>query len=139
MTHVFDAADAPPLTHAQLLRVPPEQWAQLRFQWHPSVQRLALNWNVPQIWRALSDEAERPPTAFSHTPTPWLLWRQELSSYFRSLSPTEAALLDAARRGWPFGELCALLCDELGEAQAPVQAATLLRGWVDAGLISGVA
>jgi hypothetical protein len=139
MTHVFDAADAQPLTHAQLARVPPEQWAQLRFQWHPSVQRLALNWNVPQIWRALSDGAERPPTAFSHTPTQWLLWRQELTSYFRSLPPTEAAVLDAARSGWPCGELCALLCDELGDAQAPVQAATLLRGWVDSGLISGAA
>jgi hypothetical protein len=139
MTHVFDAADAPPLTHAALARVPPEQWAQLRFQWHPSVQRLALGWNVPQIWQALSSEAERPPTAFSHTPTQWLLWRQELTSYFRSLPPTEAALLDAARGGSPFGELCALLCDELGDAQAPVQAATLLRGWVDSGLISGAA
>ncbi len=139
MMHVFDAADAQPLTHAQLACVAPEQWAQLRFQWHPSVQRLGLHWNVPQIWRALSDEAERPPTAFSHTPTQWLLWRQELTSYFRSLPPTEAAVLDAARSGWPFGELCALLCDEVGEAQAPVQAATLLRGWVDSGLISDTA
>lgn len=139
MTHVFDAADAQPLTHATLARVPPEQWAQLRFQWHPSVQRLAFNWNVPQLWQALTDDTERPPTAFSHTPTQWLVWRQELTSYFRSLPPTEAALLDAARNGWPFGELCALLCDELGDAQAPVQAATLLRGWVDSGLISGAA
>jgi hypothetical protein len=31
------------------------------------------------------------------------------------------------------------LCDELGEEQAPLQAATLLRGWVDAGLITGAA
>jgi hypothetical protein len=139
MTCVFDAADAPPLTHAALARVPPEQWAQLRFQWHPSVQRLGLNWNVPQIWQALSDEVERPPTTFSHTPTPWLLWRQELTSYFRSLPPTEAAVLDAARSGWPFGELCALLCDEVGDAQAPQRAATLLRGWVDSGLIRGAA
>ena len=44
-------------------------------------------------------------------------------------------MLDAARSGWPFGELCALLCEQVGEAQAPLQAATLLRGWVAAGLI----
>jgi hypothetical protein len=69
----------------------------------------------------------------------WLLWRQELTTYFRSLSVTEAKALDAARDGWPFGELCALLCDELGETQAPLQAATLLRGWIDAGLIIGAA
>ena len=51
-------------------------------------------------------------------------WRQELTTYFRSLPQTEAAALDAARSGWPFGELCALLCEELGEAQAPLQAAS---------------
>ena len=38
--------------------------------------------------------------------------------------------------GWPFGELCALLCEKLGEAEAPMQAATLLRGWIAAGLIT---
>jgi len=48
-------------------------------------------------------------------------------------------VLDAARSGWPFGELCALLCDELGESEAPAQAAALLRGWVDAGLIVSAA
>jgi hypothetical protein len=31
------------------------------------------------------------------------------------------------------------LCEELGEQQAPLQAASLLRGWIDAGLITGAA
>ena len=35
----------------------PEQWAQLRFGWHPSVQRLELHWNAPQIWQAATEEA----------------------------------------------------------------------------------
>ena len=39
-------------------------------------------------------------------------------------------MLDAARSGWPFGELCELLCEELGRRAAAAQAATLLRGWV---------
>jgi hypothetical protein len=55
------------------------------------------------------------------------------------LTDTESAVLDAARNGWPFGELCELLCDELGEAQAPAHAAALLRDWVGSGLISGAA
>jgi len=66
-----------------------------------------------------------------------LLWRRELATYFRSLSAAEAAALDAARSGWPFAELCELLCEEVGEAQAPAQAAELLRGWLAAGLIVG--
>ena len=139
MTGVFDAPDATPLTHEALAGVAPQQWARLRFTWHPSVRRLALSWNVPQIWQALTEDRERPQASLNAAPLPWLLWRHELTTYFRSLTHTESAVLDAARNGWPFGELCELLCEELGEAQAPAHAAALLRDWVGSGLISGVA
>jgi len=137
MSTVFDAADAAPLGHEALAQMPPQQWARLRLAWHPSVQRLQLTWNVPQLWQALTDEVERPAAMLAAAPVEWLLWRRELSSYFRSLPRTEAAALDAARSGWPFAELCELLCDEVGEREAATTAATLLRGWVDAGLIVG--
>ncbi len=139
MTEVFDAADAVPLAHAELALVPPQQWAGLRFGWHPGVRRLALRWNAPQIWQALSGDGERPPASLNAEPVEWLLWRQELTTYFRSLSATEAAVLDAARHDWPFGELCELLCGELGEALAPAHAAALLRDWVGSGLITSAA
>jgi hypothetical protein len=139
MTTVFDAADAAPLGPDDLARIPPPQWAQLRFRWHPSVQRLTLWWNVPQLWQALSDDGERPTTTLAAAPQQWLLWREDLTTYFRSLPKTEASMLDAARSGWPFGELCALLCEELGESEAPAQAAALLRGWIGSGLIIGAA
>jgi len=135
MTSAFDAADREPLGHEALASVPPQQWAQLRFGWHPSVQRLTLWWNVPQLWQALTGEGERPPATLAAEPVDWLLWREELTTYYRSLSPTEAAVLDVARSGWPFGELCELLCAEVGATDAPLQAATLLRGWIAAGLI----
>jgi hypothetical protein len=137
MTSAFDAADHAPIGHEALAGVPPPQWARLRFSWHPSVQRLTLWWNVPQLWRALTDGGERPPATLAAAPVDWLLWREDLTTYFRSLTTTEAAALDAARSGWPFGELCELLCDEVGATDAPVQAATLLRGWIAAGLIVG--
>jgi hypothetical protein len=135
MTGAFDAADADPLSHEALAALPPAHWAQLRLTFHPSVARLGLLWNVPQLWQALTDGATRPVVELSSSLVPWLIWRRELSSYYRSLSVTEAAALDAARAGWPFAELCELLCDEVGAEAAPVQAATLLRGWVDSGLI----
>jgi len=139
MTGVFDAADARPLTHAELARIPPHEWAQLRFTFHPSVERLALHWNVPQIWQALTEERARPSAELNTAPQPWLLWREGLSTYFRSLPVTEASVLDAARTGWPFGEMCELLCEELGPTAASGHAATLLRGWVASGLITGAA
>jgi len=138
MTAVFDAADATPLAAETLARIPPTRWAQLRFRWHPSVRRLTLWWNVPQLWQALSEHRERPEMTLAASPREWLLWRENLTSYFRSLPRTEVSVLDAARSGWPFGELCTLLCEELGDNDAPAQAASLLRGWIAAGLIVGV-
>jgi hypothetical protein len=139
MTCVFDAADAAPLAPAALGRIRPEEWAQLRFTWHPSVTRLALNWNVPQTWKALTGEGERPALEYHAQGTPWLLWRQDLTTWFRSLPEAEAQVLDAARAGEPFAQLCELLCDAVGEAAAPGEAAALLRGWIEAGLITGTA
>jgi len=139
MTGAFDAADAAALAPEALARVSPEQWAQLHLTFHPSVARLALHWNAPQIWQALSEEAERPAASFSATALEWLLWREDLTTYFRSLGAAEAKALDAARAGAPFGELCELLCDEVGEQAAPAQAATLLRGWIGSGLITRAA
>jgi hypothetical protein len=132
---VFDAADVTLLSHETLARIPAQQWAQLRFSWHPSVRRLTLWWNVPQLWQALIAGSERPAVSLAAAPLQWLLWREQLTSYFRSLPKAEAAALDAARSGWPFAELCELLCDELGESEAPAQAAALLRGWIASGLI----
>lgn len=138
MTEVFDAADAASIDVAALSSVPPERWADLCFEWHPSVRRLALAWNAPQIWKAVSDDTEPPEVTLSDEPVEWLLWRQDLRTYFRSLQPAEVAVLDAARDGRPFGELCALLSAQLGEAQAPAKAAGFLREWVGAGLLTAV-
>ena len=138
MTEVFDAADADPIGPETLAKIAPEGWAELRFDWHPSVYRLSLVWNAPQIWKAVTDNAEPPEVSLSPEPVEWLLWRQELRSYFRSLQPWEATALGAAREGRSFGELCALLCAEFGETGAPIKAAGFLRNWVESGLLTAV-
>ncbi len=138
LTEVFDAADAQPIGPADLAGVPPEAWAELRFRWHPSIRRLSLAWNAPQIWKAVSDDAEPPEVALSSTPVEWLVWRQDLGTYFRSLQPSEAAALEAGRLGQPFGELCALLSEEFGEDQAPAKAAAFLREWAESGLLTAI-
>jgi hypothetical protein len=132
---VFDAADAEPLSAASLARVAPADWAQLRFGFHPSVRRLALEWNAPQLWKALTEGGERPQLELAAVPVEWLAWRQDLRTYFRSLEPAEAAVLDAARAGSSFGELCELLAAAHDPGQAPAQAAALLAAWVSGGLI----
>jgi len=137
MTETFDAADAPTLEASALAGVAPEEWAELRFEWHPSLRRLSLEWNVPQIWNALTRQAQRPEPRLAAEAEQWLLWRKDLEIFFRSLAPSEAAALDAARTGSSFGELCELLCTWVDEAAAAAQAAGLLREWLQSGLILG--
>lgn len=135
MTATFDAADAPTLDPGAMAGVAPEEWADLRFDWHPSIRRLQLSWNVPQIWSATTNATEPPEPSLATEAGQWLLWRRELEIFFRSLAPAEAAALDAARAGSSFGELCELLCADSDEATAAAQAAGFLREWLQSGLI----
>lgn len=135
LSEVFDAADAEPLSAAGLARIAAADWAELRFTWHPSVRRLALEWNAPQLWKALTEESERPEISVAAAPVEWLAWRSQLKTWFRSLEPLEARCIDAARSGHSFGELCELLAAARGAEAAPAAAAGLLRGWLADGLI----
>lgn len=136
MTETFDAADAEPLTVEALSSVPPHQWAGLKFDWHPSVRVLKLRWNAPQIWSALSKDTDRPAAAVSDAQA-WLLWRQNLQTFFRSLPTDEATLVDDSRQGRLFHELVARLCEYAPEGEAALRLASYVRGWVDAGMITG--
>jgi hypothetical protein len=69
----------------------------------------------------------------------WLLWRQNLQNFFRSLDPIESAALDSALRGDAFGDLCAALAAWVPEEQIPLRAATLLGSWADSGIIVEIA
>src|SRR5438094_9321092 len=55
MTTVFDAADANPLSLADIAAIPPDAWENMCFQVHPATFRLTLKWNVISIWQALSE------------------------------------------------------------------------------------
>ena len=137
MAHAFDAADADPLLTSDLAEVAPEEWAELRFDWSPSVQVLVLEWNVPQLWKAVTEGGERPEPSLE--PATYLIWRRELQIYFRPLAPEEAAVVAASLAGHSFGELCVLLCEHLDESEASQHAAGYLRGWVESGLLVGAA
>jgi hypothetical protein len=136
---VFDAADAEPVTAAALARVAPAEWPELRFTFHPSLRRVALSWNAPQLWKALTEGAERPELCVAAEPVEWLIWRQDLRNYFRSLEPAEARILDAARHGASFGELCELLAASHGAERTAAEAAALLARWLGDGLIVAAA
>jgi len=138
MAAAFDAADCEPLGLGAFAQVSPEGWAALQFQWGPSVQVLQLEWNVAQLWKAVTEGSDERPDPV-HEPATYLIWRRELQIFFRVLGEEEASVVAAARNGHSFGELCVLLCEHLDEGQASQHAAGYLRGWVESGLLVGLA
>ena len=138
LTEVFDAPDAAALDRAALKALSPDAWAELRFRLHPALKRMELAWNTVPVWRAVSADEEPPLPELAPQPVPWLLWRQNLQNYFRSLDAAEDAALQAARSGDTFAEICAAISRWLPPEETPLRAATLVGTWADSGIIVGI-
>lgn len=133
----FDAADATPVDMQALAAVPAERWGEVRFGLHPSVQRLDLSWNVPKLWQAL-DAEQSPPEPARADALAWLIWRQELTTRWRSLTADEAWMLHATTEGADFGALCEGLCQWHAQDAVAMQAASYLKLWLNDGLVISV-
>jgi hypothetical protein len=139
----FDAADAEPLSFAQLAAAPPEAWESLRLSFVPSLRRVRLAHQAPQAFQRrdsiLPGELE---VAAENAAVEWLIWRPaaDADAQFRSMTPDEAVALDRMRTGAGFPAMCAVLVDHAGGPDAAAErAAGLLRVWLDAGLIDDAA
>jgi hypothetical protein len=135
-----DAPDMAPITADALIALAPEAWETLSFKALPTVRLVPFAYNVAQAWQR-REEVLSGDLAVERTsePTIWEVWRPELTAHFRSLEPDEAAMLEALMDGRPFPELCEILVAHVGEEQAAARAASLLRGWVEIGMISSYA
>lgn len=138
MTMVFDAADAVPLSIAEIGTIPPDAWENMRFQMHPSIQCLPFKWNVIAIWQAISDKQPPVEPEKNVVSTTCIFWRYNLDNQFCQLSEEEASAIDMMLSGATFGELCEKLCQWVEEEKAPMQAASFLKTWLSAGLITQV-
>jgi hypothetical protein len=138
LAEVFDAADAEPQPRAAFSAIDPADWSGLQFAFHPSLRRLLLRWNTAAVWQAMSREEAPPDPSCADQSVPWLLWRQNLQNYFRSMTADEAAALDSALRGENFGQICETLSEWLPDEEIPLRAAGLLGTWADSGIIVGI-
>ena len=130
----FDSQDQLVLNLSDLSQIAPEQWSELTFYLHPSIQILHLNWNVLSLWKAIEQEAD--PQSPEQTPTPvnWIIWRPELETHFRSMTNEEAEGFDLMKQGKSFGELCESMTRVHKPEDAATQAATFLARWIEDGL-----
>ena len=137
MSEAFDAADSPGVDLDAMASIPPDAWPEMRLALHASVRRLDLRWNVPAIWKAIKDEqAPEEPRVGAW---PWLVWRQDLKIFFRSLSVDEAWAIDAVRAGEPFASICEGLVEWIDARNVALHAAGLLKRWTIDGMIVNIA
>jgi hypothetical protein len=78
-----------------------------------------------------------PPESSDHLQA-WLVWRQDLKNYFRSLSVDEAWALDAVRQGETFAAICEGLCEWIDPPNVALHAAGLVKQWITDGMVSGI-
>jgi hypothetical protein len=137
MPLVFDAADSPVIQVEDIAAIPTDAWIDMKLHCHPTVFRADFSWNIVELWQAISDnQTILEPTKKSSTS--WILWRNESLNQFRSLSVDEAWAIDSLLMGITFGELCEGLCQWVNELDAGLHAASLLKGWIQSGLITSV-
>lgn len=125
----FDSNDDPVLKREDLATLPATEWPGLVLRFQSGLQRLDLEWNVVDIWLAI-DEGGPLPALERGDVRPCLVWRKDLKSHFRVVSESEARVLEAARAGASFADLCAQLNEEGGDRDVAAEAAGLLQRWV---------
>ena len=134
----FDAADDDIFSEQDMATVAPEAWPQLKFKLHSSVQRLDFEWNIIEMWQALTAETPTEVSAAKDTSYPWLIWRENLSTHFRSMEHDEHIAFDRLTKGGDFTDICESLANIINEDEVPMHAASFLKAWISQSLISGV-
>lgn len=138
MSLVFDSSDHKPFTYQELTQIPPEAWETMKIKLHPSVKRLNLNWNSIAIWQDLIKGKTPSMPVQNEFTVPWIFWRKDLDNQYCSLEIEDAFALDAIQKGEDFGTVCEGLLQWNSEENIGLRAASLLKGWVEAGLISAI-
>lgn len=136
MALAFDASDVNVFQLEDMMHIPPDAWGDVTFVMQPSVSRVNFLWNVVPIWEAImNDEPSVVPTKNAEDES-WILWRHDYMNRFYRLSQDEAWALDAISTGASFGDVCEGLCQWHDEDAVGMNAASLMKGWIQAGLIA---
>lgn len=168
LSEVFDAENGPVMGIEDMAGIPAQAWPAMRLRLHPAMRRLDLRWDVPTIWKSVNqhlaaekstdscrgetsatpsaEKAQHEETAVADVPAPqagdypqaWLVWRQDLKTWFRSLPVDEAWALDAACKGENFATICEGLCEWIDAPNVALHAAGLIKLWITDGIVSSI-
>jgi hypothetical protein len=129
LAEVFDAPDDAPIGSEHLAAIAPESWPLVCFVLRASVRSVAISSNAVLWWRWAREGGDKPAAFESTAAASWRLWRQGVRTLFRSMDATESAALAVASAGGTFGEMCEVIAQQVGVADAPLRAASILNGW----------
>ena len=139
LNDAFDAPDGTPLGLDALGSVDPADFSRLTFTFDASARRLDLATNARLVWLAIGEDREPPAAAAAEDgPERLLVWRAGYTSKLRAMPADEAMLYDEAARGLAFGPLCEMLATTMEPEAAPSRAATIVAGWLEAGLVTAI-
>ncbi len=79
-----------------------------------------------------------PAPAVGASPQSWLIWRQDLKTYFRSSSVDEGWAINTIIGGSDFADVCEGLCEWIDPQNVASHTASLLKRWVTDGMIRGI-
>ena len=134
----FDAADSSNLNIQALQQINPQSWLELRFVFHPTVNRVDLSFNTPQLWQAIDQEEPPIDIVKNDYPVAWCIWRKDLRTLYRSMDVDEAWAMDAMLSGQNFSEICSGVCEWIDEQHAALRVAGFIQNWVNEGLIQEI-
>ncbi len=127
----FDAAMDRTVDAAAMAAVAPAHWPGMGLRPHPSLQRVAFAWNVPDIRRAVDHDTVPPALCAWQPAQPWMVWRRQSGVRYRRLEDDEAAAFAAIADGASFAQVCELLCAFHPVDAVAARAASLFRGWIE--------
>lgn len=116
MLDAFLAADAVPLSFAELRVIRPAEWPSVRFSGNPASQLLDCQWWVDQVLTAAQQRLPvRPP---DQEPRSIVVWRKDRAVLYRVLDDPEQTALRLIRGGAEFETACEFMAAQIGDAVA---------------------
>lgn len=134
----LDAANADQISINELTSIAPESLPLVQFDFHPSVNCYQYRYNAPLLVYAYMLEKPTPELVEYEQPRSWLIWRNNMQSYFESLTTEQLWIFNAVQEGNTFADICEGLCQFLPEEEVAVYTASTLRNWLEKGLFSAI-
>ncbi|KTD51433.1 hypothetical protein Lqui_0277 [Legionella quinlivanii] len=123
--------DADLLCEADLQKLSPEEWLNLKFYLHPSCRVIDMHWNSLML---IETPGKSQPKKLK-TPQFVLIWRRQLDVLNYKLSPLEFILIQAIQSGAAFMEICDQISSKMEEKEAAAYIVQKLHFWLNSQLL----